>query len=113
MTDVRMIMSTIPSTVDNGVDIGKVIAETLVREKRVACVNQIPGLRSTYIWDGKLVNDSEELLLFKTTVEQINNGLFNRIKDLHPYDVPEIIEIKVEDGSPSFIKWVINSCKSE
>ncbi len=112
MTDVRMIMSTIPSTIDSGEDIGKFISETLVGEKRVACVNQIPGLRSTYIWDGKLVNDSEDLLIMKTTVEQINAGLLERIKELHPYDVPEIVEIKVENGSPSYINWVINSCKN-
>ena len=81
------------------------IADTLVREGLAACVNQIPGLTSVYRWQGKIEHDAETLLLIKTTDSRFD-ALSARLRELHPYDLPEIIATPVTRGLPEYIQWV-------
>jgi periplasmic divalent cation tolerance protein len=84
------------------------IARTLVEEKLVACVNIVPRIRSIYRWKGE-VCDEEELLLIMKTRSNLFPGLQDRIRELHSYEVPEIISFPVADGLPDYLKWVMES----
>jgi len=91
-------------TVPN-MDEGKKIAKALVKNKHAACVNIVPNITSIYEWKGALEQDSEHLLIIKTT--QIKaDSLIKSIKDLHSYEEPECIGVKVEKGSESYLKWI-------
>ena len=81
------------------------IAESLVLERLAACVNIVPAVSSIYFWEGKLCNEQELLLIIKTTAI-IYARLEKRIKDLHSYEVPEIISIPLEQGSAKYLKWI-------
>jgi periplasmic divalent cation tolerance protein len=81
------------------------IAETLVAERLAACVNQVPGVRSTYLWQGEIVHDGETLLLIKTTDARFE-ALAARLRELHPYELPEIVATPVSRGLAEYLKWV-------
>lgn len=81
------------------------IAKKIVIEKLAACVNVSSPIKSFYYWDGKLCEDSEVTLMIKIRKEAFLE-LQKRIEELHPYDVPEIISINVEDSNKEYIKWV-------
>jgi periplasmic divalent cation tolerance protein len=81
------------------------IAERLVSERLAACVNRVGGVRSTYFWDGSLQDDSEILLIIKTTQDKLP-ALQDRIKALHPYELPELIALNVTSGNEDYLGWV-------
>jgi periplasmic divalent cation tolerance protein len=81
------------------------IAETLVGERLAACVNQLPGIRSTYRWQDAVQTDSEVLLIIKTTDDRLTS-LELRLLQLHPYDVPELIAVPVSRGHEAYLDWV-------
>ncbi|OQX93016.1 MAG: hypothetical protein B6D58_00180, partial [candidate division Zixibacteria bacterium 4484_95] len=81
------------------------IARVLVEERFAACVNIIP-VKSVYHWRDELCRDEESLLVIKS-----NSGIYKRlekrIKDIHPYDVPEIVAVKTEAVEDEYLKWVL------
>jgi periplasmic divalent cation tolerance protein len=81
------------------------LARTLVNERLAACVNQVGGVRSTYRWEGQLHEDEEILLIIKTSAERLAT-LSARIEALHPYEVPELIAVKVIGGSERYLAWL-------
>ena len=83
------------------------VARCLVEERLVACVNIVPAVRSIYSWQGKIEDDSEALMLMKTTAETVGQ-LTGRLRELHPYDVPEIISVTLnsDEGNPDYLDWV-------
>jgi len=83
------------------------IAKLLVKKKLVACVN-ITKISSVYTWEEKIENRDEYLALFKTTKKN-QSVLKKELKKLHPYDVPEIVEINVESVNQPYMKWLIDS----
>jgi periplasmic divalent cation tolerance protein len=89
---------------------GERIAEALVNEQLAACVNRLPGIRSTYCWQGAVITDSEELMLIKTCTSGFE-ALRGRLLELHPYDVPELIAIPVTQGHEAYREWVRNSVR--
>ncbi len=103
-TDLRLVMVTAPHGDDGNNSFSARLARTLVEEKLAACVNRFGPVRSVYEWDGKICDDGEELLIIKTTKDGFP-ALRDRIVELHPYDVPEIIAINVEDGVEVFLNW--------
>jgi periplasmic divalent cation tolerance protein len=84
---------------------GEKLAEVLVGERLAACVNQVPGLRSTYWWQGKIEREAEELLLVKTRAACVER-LTARVRELHPYSVPEIIALPIVSGSQPYLDWI-------
>lgn len=81
------------------------IARTIVHEGLAACVNLLPGVTSVYRWQSEVQENPELLLLIKTSQERYE-ALDARIKELHPYEVPEIIAHKIEAGSKSYLDWI-------
>lgn len=82
------------------------IADQVVRSRLAACASTIPTVRSTYWWEGKVVNDQETLLLIKTSSDKFNS-LEETIRKIHSYKVPEIITIPVSNGFPPYLEWVL------
>lgn len=90
----------------------KAIAETLVKEGLAACVNRVPGVRSTYFWDGRLQDDAEILLIIKTAAARLEE-LTSRLAALHPYDVPETVALRVIGGNEAYLRWVREGVEKE
>jgi periplasmic divalent cation tolerance protein len=83
------------------------IAKVLVEERLAACVNVFP-VKSYYIWEGKLSEDEEELMIIKTTQEVAKN-VKARILELHSYKLPEIIIIPIAGGEERYLQWIDQS----
>ena len=88
------------------------LASALVREKLAACVNRIPGVESTYTWEGRVERDTEDLLIVKTRTDLFDR-LKQRVQELHGYDVPEIIAVPIVAGSESYLEWMTASLSGE
>lgn len=86
-------------------DSASLIANALVSERLAACVSRIPGMESTYRWDGALVTGLEELLLIKTTAACFD-ALQARLLALHPYDTPELLAVPVCASHAAYAGWV-------
>jgi periplasmic divalent cation tolerance protein len=84
------------------------IAEALVEKRLAACVNVLPGVRSIYRWKGALERDEERLLVVKTRAERFE-ALREAILALHPYEVPEVVAVPIEAGSPAYLRWLDES----
>jgi len=81
------------------------IAQNVVTEKLAACVNVVPGIRSCYVWEGKLTWSDEMLLLIKTTRGRFGQ-LQHRIRELHSYEVPEIVGLTIDDAFEKYLDWI-------
>jgi periplasmic divalent cation tolerance protein len=84
---------------------GERIAHTLVEERLAACVNLVPGLTSVYRWQGKVEKEAECLLIIKTGVSRFE-VLKQRIKALHPNELPEIIALPIIHGDAAYLNWL-------
>jgi periplasmic divalent cation tolerance protein len=84
---------------------GETIAHSVVEEHLAACVNVMPGVRSCYMWDGDMKWSEEVLLLVKTTETRFL-ALQTRIRELHSYEVPEIVAVPIEIGLEKYLQWV-------
>lgn len=100
MSDYVVCMMTAPNEAE-----AKRIGRTVVEERLVACCNIIPNVTSIYTWKGKVREEGEVICLMKTR-KDIFDALKKRIKQLHPYDVPEIISLKIKDGLYEYLKWI-------
>lgn len=81
------------------------IAEALVGERLAACVSCLPGIGSTYRWQGTVTSGSEALLLVKTTAGRLD-ALKARLLELHPYELPELVAVPVAHGNDAYLDWV-------
>lgn len=81
------------------------IARVLVEERLAACVNRVPGVASTYRWQGAVHDDAEVLLLIKSTRSRFE-ALRARLLELHPYEVPELVAVEITAGSPAYLEWL-------
>lgn len=86
------------------------IARALVEEGVIACANLVPGLTSVYRWEGRVHADPEVLLLIKTRRENVAR-LKERLPELHPYQVPELIVAPVQDGLAPYCRWVLDETR--
>jgi periplasmic divalent cation tolerance protein len=78
----------------------------LVEERLIACGNIVPGVESIYEWKGAVETGAEVMVVCKTTVHSAPAAQ-TRLRALHPYEVPEILQIPVTDGWPDYLSWVI------
>jgi periplasmic divalent cation tolerance protein len=81
------------------------IGSAFVEEHLAACVNRIPGIASTYRWQGKVCRDNEQLLLIKTTRARFD-AVRARLIELHPYELPEVIAVDIALGSAPYLDWI-------
>lgn len=86
-------------------EVSSKLAKGLVENKLAACVNIVDGLNSIYFWQGNIENDSEQLLIVKTT-EELFEKLEKFVKENHPYTVPEIIAMPIIKGSADYLNWI-------
>jgi periplasmic divalent cation tolerance protein len=100
VTDGLLVITTLPNA-----DAAAELAKNVVGERLAACANLIPALRSIYKWQGKVQDENEVLVLFKTRQEHYEN-LKSRILELHPYEVPEVLAIPVEQGYAAYLDWL-------
>jgi periplasmic divalent cation tolerance protein len=84
------------------------LGRQLVAEGRAACVNRLPGIHSTYVWQGSIEEAEEVLLVIKTTPAAYP-ALERRIRELHPYDVPEVLALPVWAGLAPYLDWLQSS----
>jgi periplasmic divalent cation tolerance protein len=99
-TDVVVVLCTLPPG-----DAASAIARTLVEERLAACVNLLPDVRSIYAWQGELKDEREQLAIIKTTSDGFG-ALRDRLIALHPYEVPEVIALDVQDIHLPYLRWV-------
>ncbi len=84
------------------------IARVLVGERLAACVNIVGPIRSIYRWRDRVEDDREYLLIAKTRAT-LYIKLEKRVRELHTYEVPEVLALSVDRGSPPYVKWVLES----
>jgi periplasmic divalent cation tolerance protein len=89
-------------------DQARELARTLVREQLAGCVNVVHSTYSVYRWEGELSEDTEALLIVKTTEERYA-ALERRVREMHPYQVPEILALTVGQSLPEFAAWLEGS----
>ncbi len=92
------------STVDT-IDKASMIAHSLVEDRIAACVNVLPGIRSIYRWQEKLCDDMELLLIIKTTEDRFEAARA-RIRQLHTYELPEVIASPITAGDQDYLRWL-------
>jgi periplasmic divalent cation tolerance protein len=84
------------------------LARALVDEHLAACVNIVAHVRSVFSWNGQIHEEDEVLCLVKTRPELLS-PLCERVRALHPYEVPEILAFDVADGSPAYLDWLTSA----
>lgn len=84
------------------------LARTLVEQRLVACVNIVAGVTSVYRWKDGVEQDDEQMLVIKTTTDLVE-ALQARLRELHPYELPEFVVIKVTGGSEAYLSWLCGS----
>lgn len=88
------------------------IARAVVAERLAACANVIPGIRSIYRWQGKVVDEGEWLLVLKTRRSSFA-ALEARVRALHAYETPEVVALDVAMGSAPYLDWLLAETGAE
>jgi len=101
-----LILTTVPNRT-----VGRKLADTLLREKRAACVAILPGIESHYVWKGKREKSGECQLLIKTLKSQFR-AVVTAIRQHHPYECPEILQIPVTAEWKPYGDWIRSGCGS-
>ena len=100
MTDLLLVFTTFASEDD-----AARVVRTLVEERLIACGNLIPGARSLYRWQGKLRDEREVVAIMKTR-KQDWAALLSRLHELHSYDTPELVAVRIAAGAPKYLAWL-------
>ena len=85
------------------------ISNELVTKKLAACANILPGVESIYRWKEKIESGNETLVFFKLS-EATQSAFQEKLRSLHPYEVPEIIFVPISSGLPEYLRWVTENC---
>jgi periplasmic divalent cation tolerance protein len=88
------------------------IAREIVARRQAACVNILPGVRSIYRWKGKICKDGELMLVVKTLEEEFDS-VSATIRELHSYELPEILSFRMSRGEANFLEWIASSVDKE
>jgi periplasmic divalent cation tolerance protein len=101
--DYVVVLTTLPGDGD-----AASFARSLVEERLAACVNLLPQMESIYRWEGNIEKEPERQIVIKTTKARLV-ALWERVRDLHPYDVPEFIVLPIVDGNDAYLRWIADS----
>jgi periplasmic divalent cation tolerance protein len=88
------------------------VARELVALRLAACGNVVSRIHSVYRWEGKVESADETLAIFKLSSNRYAE-FEARLRSLHPYDVPEIISARIDQGLPEYLRWISDSCASQ
>ena len=83
----------------------EMLARLLIEANLAACVNVMPGLTSIYAWQGEIETAQEHLLLIKTHKDRYA-AVETALKNAHPYQLPEIIAVTIDQGFPEYLQWI-------
>ena len=100
MTNIALVLTTIGEETD-----AKMLAERLVQERLAACVTISAPMTSVYRWKGVIETSAERQVAIKTTVERLD-ALQKRLRELHPYDLPEFLVLPIAQGSERYLSWI-------
>ena len=106
-SDPRVVFVTAPDEVE-----AERLARELVKRRLAACVNRVPGVISTYHWQGEVNEDSEVLLIIKTTSARLQE-LEATVHELHPYEVPEFVALAPGHVAAPYLEWLRASVSEE
>ena len=98
--DYVIVLTTIPADAD-----ASAFGRTLVDERLAACVNLLPIMESVYRWEGRVEHESERQVVIKTARERVV-ALWERVREMHPYEVPEFVVLPIVDGNDAYLRWV-------
>jgi len=101
---ILLALSTFPNA-----ETARKISNQLVAESFAACANILPDVESIYRWKEKIETGNEILVFFKVS-EDRQSAFQEKLRSLHPYEVPEIIFIPVRNGLPEYLRWVVENC---
>ena len=104
--EILLALSTFPDA-----EAARRISNQLVTEKVAACANILPSVESIYRWKEKIETANETLVFFKLS-EDRQAAFQEKLRSLHPYEVPEIVFVPVASGLPDYLRWVAESCAS-
>jgi len=85
------------------------VSTQVVTEKLAACANILPAVESIYRWKDKVETGNETLVIFKLS-EDRQSAFQEKVRSLHPYEVPEIIFVPISAGLPEYLRWVADNC---
>ncbi|MGD0600359.1 MAG: divalent-cation tolerance protein CutA [Terriglobales bacterium] len=105
MTGKRLVLTTCGSLEE-----ARSIAHALVDRQLAACVNIAPQIESVYRWEGEIETATEWLLVIKTTIDAFDR-VREALSELHSYELPECIQIGIEDGSAAYLEWIGESVR--
>jgi len=86
------------------------IAQALLNQRKAACVNIVPRVSSLFWWQGNIESEQESLLIIKTKAPQLDE-IVRLVKELHSYDVPEIIALPIVGGNQDYLEWIDKEVK--
>lgn len=104
--DYVIVLSTLPADAD-----AAAFARMLVEDRLAACVNVLPAMESVFRWEGQVDRQTERQMLIKTSRARVP-ALWERVRALHPYDVPEFIVLPIVDGNAAYLNWLAESTSS-
>ncbi len=107
MDDALLVFTNLPDA-----ESARALATTLVEQRVAACVNVLAPCQSIYRWEGKLEEAEEVTLLIKTSAARYA-ALEEAIRAYHPYELPEIVAVRVEKGLPDYLAWVAASTAAQ
>lgn len=81
------------------------LAEVLLKQRKAACINIVPGVSSRFWWEGQLHSDQESLLIVKAKASLLDE-IVGLVKEVHSYDVPEVIALPIIGGNPDYLEWI-------
>jgi periplasmic divalent cation tolerance protein len=100
-----VVLTTFPADAD-----GESFGRALVDERLAACVNLLAPMESVYRWEGKVETETERQVIVKTSRDRLS-ALWDRVRELHPYEVPEFIVLQIADGNEAYLRWIGDSTK--
>lgn len=100
-----MVVTTLPGDAD-----ALAFARSLVEDRLAACANVLPPMESVYRWEGRVERDEERQLVLKTTRDR-TAALWERVRELHPYEVPEFLVVPIVDGNDAYLRWIGESTR--